>query len=179
VIRFLRWVLSQPRADDNVQMKCGPGQPPGPHLLRESHRRQAVCIRARGPLSLKLLSPALPKVALRWRSAPRTQGALTAIALGRLQSRHARPFLRRPQRPGHPQRLHVLGTAPAAILSILLWVGHWGTTQNRVSGKPPQNQPCAITGSVSSTPAVIALSRMARHSSTAKCGPAVRNLWRL
>jgi len=28
----------------------------------------------------------------------------------RSQSRHARPFLRRPQRPGHPQRFHALGT---------------------------------------------------------------------
>jgi hypothetical protein len=31
--------------------------------------------------------------------------------LSGVQSRHARPFLRRPQRPGCPQRLHVSGTA--------------------------------------------------------------------
>jgi hypothetical protein len=42
----------------------------------------------------------------------RTQGAFASpIVLSGVQSRHARPFLRRPQRPGCPQRLHVSGTA--------------------------------------------------------------------
>ena len=36
-----------------------------------------------------------------------------AIVLSGVQSRHARPFLRRPQRPGCPQRLHVTGNRSA------------------------------------------------------------------
>jgi hypothetical protein len=42
----------------------------------------------------------------------RSQGAFASpIMLSGVQSRHARPFLRRPQRPGCPQRLHASGTA--------------------------------------------------------------------
>ena len=116
VIRFPRWVLSQPRADARRQggkKKCGPGQPPGPHLLRESYPPPS-CVHPR--------SRPLPEAAVTSDSGtgttlaqrPRTQGAFTTIALRRWQSRHARPFLRRPQRPGSPATLARFGNRSAA-----------------------------------------------------------------
>jgi hypothetical protein len=43
--------------------------------------------------------------------------------------------------------------------------------------KLPQNQPCAITGSVMFTPAVIALSRIVLAGATENSASAVRKLW--
>jgi hypothetical protein len=85
----------------------------------------------------------------------------------RSQSRHARPFLRRPQRPGCPQRFHALGTFSSLSFDSAL--------------ADPKTNCCrtshAITGSVTSTPAVKALSRILKRFAITNRRCAVRILW--
>jgi hypothetical protein len=95
----------------------------------------------------------------------------------RLQSRKAGPFLRRPQRPGCPLRLHALGTASAIYLE---------RSPQNLSALPetnsfhlPQNQPCTITGSATFTLAVMELSRILSSSAIGNCVLVVRKLWTL
>jgi len=92
-----------------------------------------------------------------------------------LQSRHARPFLRRPQRPGarnaftlwEPLRQFAFDFLPE-LQSFSLCREPFGSPgeelfdlcSGKLSVEPPQNQPFAITGSVTFTPAVIAMSRI-------------------
>ena len=68
--------------------------------------------------------------------------------------------LRRPQRPG---------TRDACTL--------WEPLGSSPSGKLPQNQPYAITGSASFTPAVFALSNILELVAMKNHGHAVQNLW--
>src|SRR6266496_6360863 len=83
--------------------------------------------------------------------------------------------LRRPQRPGtrnaftfgNRSAARPFGT-PSADLSAC---------SQRPLGPLPQNRPCAITGSVLFTPAVIELSYIVQISSTENRVPAVRKLW--
>jgi hypothetical protein len=77
-----------------------------------------------------------------------------------LQSRHARPFSEEAATPGLPATLARFGNRSAVHPRKLL-----------------QNQPCAITGSVTFTPAVKAISRIAGFSATKNYGYAVRILW--
>jgi hypothetical protein len=88
--------------------KCGPGQPPEPHLLCVNLHG---CPSPRSPARfLETFRNASRKPALVLRRSLRTEVQLHPNRADRSQSRHARPFLRRPQRPGCPQRFHALGT---------------------------------------------------------------------
>src|SRR5262249_26715384 len=126
------------------------------------------------------LLPALPEAAPLWRSARAPKGALTADRAWPVAVPPCETVSEEAATPGVTRNACTFWEPlRRPILLILLRVRPWGTTRNRLSGKPPQNQPGAITGSVSSTPAVIALSPGAQFSSTANCGAPVRNLWRM
>jgi len=132
--------------------------------MREFHG----CPSPRSPARfLKTFCNASRKPALMQQRRIRTEVQLHPNRADRSQSRHARPFLRRPQRPGCPQRFHALGTS-AACLSTLL---------TQIRRQLLQNQSCAITGSVTSTPAVRALSRIPNLFAIRNRSAAVRNLW--
>jgi hypothetical protein len=152
-------------AESCCKKKCGPGQPPEPHLLCVNLHG---CPSPRSPADfLETFCNASGKPALMQQRHIHTEVQLHPNRADRSQSRHARPFLRRPQRPGCPQRFHALGTS-AACLSTLL---------SQIRRQLPQNQPCAITGSVTSTPAVRALSRIQKRFAIRNRRPAVRILW--
>ena len=83
-------------------------------------------------------------------------------------------FLRRPQRPGCPQRLHALGTASAIYLvrspvnlSALRELVPFACCRTTFT----------ITGSATFTLAVMELSRISFCAATGNCEPAVRILW--
>jgi hypothetical protein len=86
------------------------------------------------------------------------------------QSRHARPFSEEAATPGSPTTLSRFGNLQQLALRLC-------------SRKPErqllQNQPCAITGSVTSTPAVRALSRIPKQFAIRNRNCAVRILWRM
>src|SRR6266403_2021279 len=78
--------------------------------------------------------------------------------------------------PGCPQRFHVwepLGNSSFRQRQAQTF----RLTISALSRRLPQNRPCAITGGVSLTPAVIALSLIVTISSTEISAPAVRKLW--
>ena len=121
---------------------------------------------------LALQRPVVPASAAGGASA--SEDAQHLIMPGGLQSRYARPFLRRPQRPGCPQRLHALGTAQQLT----------GTAHSLPFGPPElvtfrllQNQPCTITGSAMFTSAVSELSRICNVPAMKIRGAVVQNLW--
>ena len=69
------------------------------------------CPSPRSPADfLETFCNASGKLALMQQRRIHTEVQLHPNRADRSQSRHARPFLRRPQRPGRPQRLHALGT---------------------------------------------------------------------
>ena len=109
---------------------------------------------------------------------------------GWLQSRHAEPFLRRPQRPVAHNAFTF--REPQQFISCIAQADHPAcrsrafrsvhqasrSASDKLSRKLPQNQPCAITGSVTFTPAVNELSLISIVSTIGNRSAAVRNLWR-
>jgi len=96
---------------------------------------------------------------LRWRPRTRKRSCTESRVAG-LQSRNARPSSEEAATPGLPTTLARFGNRSAIH-----------------SRELPQNQPCAITGSVSFTPAVIAMSRTPEFSAMKNRAAPVRKLW--
>ena len=65
----------------------------------------------------------------------------------------------------------------AATPGLPATLSRFGKPQQITLGRLLQNQPCAIPGSVSLTPAVIALSNISKSSAIRNRRGAVRNLW--
>ena len=93
--------------------------------MREFHG----CPSPRSPARfLKTFCNASRKPALMQQRRIRTEVQLHPNRADRSQSRHAKPFLRRPQRPGCPQRFHALGTfskCPKATAAEPALRDHW------------------------------------------------------
>src|SRR5579885_2391875 len=118
-----------------------------------------------------------------WQRSSKPVNLRTAIALVvhrvyrvyRLQSRKARPFLRRPQRPGTRNACTFLGTArqlvplPPPNLALQL--------AERLLRATAAEPAFAITGSATFTLAVNALSRIPKSEAIENRSGAVRNLW--
>ena len=153
-----------------TKKKCGLGQPPRPHLL-------CVNLTAALPRSVPLPSRRCLTTPVRQRLSaaaahprPKTRlhpiTRLVAVPPCETVSEEAAT-------PGCPQRFHVSGDLGSSSLGVTS-VDPSGlpfanlsarspSFQIRLassSGKLPQNQPCAITGSVTFTPAVKTLSRI-------------------
>ena len=141
---------------------------PGPatqaaFAMRESRR----CPSPRSPAGF-LKTFASRKPALMLQRSLRTKCSGIRIAPARSQSRHARPFSEEAATPGSPATLSRFGNLQQLALRL----------RSRRLKKPLlQNQPCAITGSVTSTPAVRALSRIPKRCAITIRTPAVRILW--
>jgi hypothetical protein len=98
----------RPTTNDAVkkEMRSGPATRTA-FAMRESRR----CPSPRAPADfLETFCNASRKSTLMLRRSFYTEVQLHPNRADRSQSRHARPFLRRPQRPGRPQRFHALGT---------------------------------------------------------------------
>jgi len=87
--------------------------------------------------------------------------------------------LRRPQRPGRPQRFHVREPLGSASFRLFIRIRLFSLLRFWPLGKLPQNRLSQITGSVSFTLAVIALSRIHSRSAIRIRRLTVRKLWTL
>ena len=133
--------------------------------MRESRR----CPSPRSPARfLEASFNASRKPALMLQRSLRTEVQLHPNRADRSQSRHARPFSEEAATPGSPTTLSRFGNLQQLALRLCSRKPEWQLLQN---------QPCAITGSVTSTPAVRALSRIPKQFAIRNRKRAVRILW--
>ena len=158
------------------EMRSGPATRTAFAMRKSQSARLRFALRARDQPFETPFPASLPSCsALRRSFAP--EGAFRSPSCRPVAVPHMRDrFLRRPQRPGRPQRLHALGTAQQSSHPPLALKSE-NFPANRSSGKLLQNQSCPIPGGVKFTPAVRAMSRIRRFSAIGNRGSAVRKLW--
>ena|SRR5579863_5191243 len=135
--------------------------------MRESRR----CPSPRSPARfLKTSFNASRKPAFMLQRSFHTEVQLHPNRADRSQSRHARPFSEEAATPGSPATLSRFGNLQQLALRLCL---------RKPKRQLLQNQPCAITGSVTSTPAVNALSNIPERFAIRNRNLTVRILWTL